>query len=456
MLQKQVVNGYKKDSVQLLEVLKMPYSGRKTPNPIGAGISAGLQSYNEHIAKQEMERKAANFDKLPKVEQALFLAKYAGQPAAAAHVKSMGIAEAGQNFLAKARAASQGGNQSQNILPGDTKTPNVNQLHNAMQATDITNQLQAPTPMNALAAGRANQPGEDIRAQNAPPAQPEQEQDIFSGLSDAQLKEGIFEAPELKDTIEKELTRRQQDRHEENERNFKQNLFNQQTQREIQKENRARIREFSKPYENIQPLQKNLSDLEKAKNLIQTGQVSFDENKFRGIVTGILDAKNQSELAEYLKTPGQQKLFSLLKNSLKTKEIGGSNPSTREVLIALSAIPSGMKGKDANLFIIDNMINDAKLNYEKSRIINQLSKDENLSYGDFLERVNEHLSPIQQQLDQEYDKKEMINSARQFIKGKQPKHGYVFMVNPQTGEPREALAKDVQAAQAAGGILLNE
>jgi nucleoid DNA-binding protein len=102
------------------------------------------------------------------------------------------------------------------------------------------------------------------------------------------------------------------------------------------------------------------------------------------------------------------------------------------------------------------MINDAKLSFEKGRIINQLSKDENLNYGDFLEKVNEHLSPIQQQLDQEYDRTEMINTAKQFVKGRQPKMGYVFMVNPQTGEPREVLAKDVQAAKAAGGILLNE
>lgn len=235
----------------------------------------------------------------------------------------------------------------------------------------------------------------------------------------------------------------------------KEDQFNRETDREIQKEDRGRIREYSKPYENIEPLRKNLSDLEQAKKLILSDNVSFDENVFRGIVSAALEAKGKGEVAELLKTPAQQKLFSLLKNSLKTKEVGGSNPSTREVLIAMSAIPSNLKGKEANLYIVDNMINDAKVNYEKGRIINQLSNNPNLRYGEFLEKVNSHVAPIQQQLEKEFDLEDMKNSARAVVSGRQPKQGYVFMLNPQTGEPREVLARDVEAAKAAGGILLN-
>ncbi len=236
----------------------------------------------------------------------------------------------------------------------------------------------------------------------------------------------------------------------------KEEMFDRETQRQINKEERERIREYSKPYENLEPLRRNLSKLEQAKKLIQNEKVSFDENVFRGIFNAALEVKGKGEIAELLKTPAQQKLFSLLKDSLKTKEVGGSNPSTREVLIAMSAIPSNLKGKEANLYIIDNMINDAKVSYEKGRIVNKLSGNPNLKYSDFISQVNQHVEPLQTQLDNEFDLQEMKNSALSYISGRKPKEGYVFMLNPETGEPREVLARDVQAAKAAGGILLNE
>lgn len=236
----------------------------------------------------------------------------------------------------------------------------------------------------------------------------------------------------------------------------KEEMFDRETQRQINKEERARIKEYSKPYENLEPLRRNLGKLEQAKKLIQNEKVSFDENVFRGIFNAALEAKGKGEIAELLKTPAQQKLFSLLKDSLKTKEVGGSNPSTREVLIAMSAIPSNLKGKEANLYIIDNMINDAKVSYEKGRVINKLSGNPNLKYSDFIYQVNQHVEPLQTQLDNEFDFQEMKNSALSYISGRKPKEGYVFMLNPETGEPREVLSRDVQAAKAAGGILLNE
>ena len=109
-----------------------------------------------------------------------------------------------------------------------------------------------------------------------------------------------------------------------------------------------------------------------------------------------------------------------------------------------------------NLYIIDNMINEAKLNNEKGRVINTLIDEPNLKYGEFLQKINEHVSPIQKNLEKDFDQREMINEARKTITGKRPKPGYVFMVNPETGEPREVRAADVEGARLAGGILLNE
>jgi len=161
------------------------------------------------------------------------------------------------------------------------------------------------------------------------------------------------------------------------------------------RENRKEIGQYSKPYENVSDLQSNLKKLEQAKKIIESED--FNVSTFRKAITGIAEGK-ESPVAELFKTPAQQKLFSLLRESLRPKDIGGSNPSTREVLIALSALPSYLKGKEANEFIINKMIDIAKQNLDKGRLINGLRRtNDSLNPSDFKDIVESKISQKYQQ-----------------------------------------------------------
>jgi len=198
-------------------------------------------------------------------------------------------------------------------------------------------------------------------------------------------------------------------------------------QAEIAKEDRAEIREFTKPYSDINTLKTQVNKLEEAKKLIRSGGVSFDENMFRTAISGILEGK-ENPLAETFKTPEQQKLWYLLRDSLKPKEIGGSNPSTREVLIAQSALPSGLKGRAANEYIINSMINLAKQNLKTGESISSVrKKNPNASFAQFQEDLNAQIVPYQQQLQEGLAKQ---SAAFSQIEGKKLPKGSVWMVSP--------------------------
>lgn len=310
----------------------------KAPSPIAQGISAGLQSYNEQKKQQEIIRKAANFDNMSKVEQALFLAEHAGQPAAAAHIKTAGIAEASQNWLAKAREKAQGG---QNIIPGNKQAPNVNQLQNAM---NVTNQLQNPTPMNALAAGRTNQPGE-VSPQEQGTTQiqkPVEDKDYLSGLSDEQLKKGIFEAPPLADKLEKELVRRQQDRKEANKKIVQDRKF----MLDVDKKSDKYDDEIQKEAKHAR---QHLQSTAVARKAIESGKVN--PKSMEGLARTLFKG---SAWENYFKTPEVALLeAAALQDFVGMKDIFGVRLSDADLRQAAGKVISPDKSPEANLSIID-------------------------------------------------------------------------------------------------------
>lgn len=144
---------------------------------------------------------------------------------------------------------------------------------------------------------------------------------------------------------------------------------------EESKESRAELRKYAEPYEDTNKLESQVSKLKEARKIVDR----IPESKLRKGMIAYLEGKN-AEAAEVFKSPDEQKLFSLLRPFLQTKEIGGSNPSTREVLLAMASQPSVFKGKEANKFIIDNMLKEAEGNVYKSNIIRNLRKyDPNMS-----------------------------------------------------------------------------
>ncbi len=196
---------------------------------------------------------------------------------------------------------------------------------------------------------------------------------------------------------------------------------------EISKENRAEIKKFAEPYSDIGKLKTNTNKLEEAKKMIQSGKVSFDENMLRGALTGIAEGRD-SPLQDVFKTPEQQKLWYLLRDALKPKEIGGSNPSTREVLIAMSALPSQYKGRAANEYIIQSMINESLKNEKTSEVINDIRKtNPSISFPEFSEEISKRVTPYYSDLS---DKLEQRSSYLSQTHGKKLAKDSVWVVSP--------------------------
>jgi hypothetical protein len=222
---------------------------------------------------------------------------------------------------------------------------------------------------------------------------------------------------------------------------------------EIRKENRQEIKSYAEPYKDISKLRGNLGKLEKARELIESGKVSVDGNWFRNTALAIAEGREEP-YAEMIKTKEQQELWYLLRDSLKPKEVGGSNPSTKEVLIAMSSLPSPYKDQAANQFIVENMINKAKADVYKAEQISGLrSKESGSTFPVFQGKIESATEKYMEEQDKLLSKKMGIINAKQAVKDYPPKDGFVWMVAPD-GSPRQVRISDAKWAQQSGGVLI--
>lgn len=224
---------------------------------------------------------------------------------------------------------------------------------------------------------------------------------------------------------------------------------------EIRKEYRQQINDYSKPYQEISKLHVNLNKLKEADKLIDTGKVSMDEQKFR---TGIIAALegHDSLLAEMFKTPEQQKLWFLMKDFLAAKDVGGSNPSTKEVLLSMSSKPGMYKGKEANKYMIKQMIKFAETELHKGEQISKLRQSgKSMPFAKFQGQVEDSANQFLQERQSQLDKDMVISAAKNSIKGRKASPGFVWMADSE-GVAREIPQKEIKIAQEAGGTLLNE
>jgi len=152
-----------------------------------------------------------------------------------------------------------------------------------------------------------------------------------------------------------------------------------------------RIQKFAEPYQDRRKFRKQINNLNRAEKLIESGKVSLDENFIRNFFTSIAEDKGAGALAEIFKTDEQKELFSLLREQLQSKEIGGSNPSTREVLIALSTLPNLFIGKQGNLNIIKQLKRVALMDDATSEYI-QNTEPKGKTLVEFRNGLNEKLN----------------------------------------------------------------
>jgi len=223
--------------------------------------------------------------------------------------------------------------------------------------------------------------------------------------------------------------------------------------REINKEHRDEIRKYAEPYQDTSIFDSNLSRLKEAEKLIDSGKVSVDGQWFRTALAGIMEGK-ETPLAELVKTKEQQKLWYLLRDALKPKEIGGSNPSTKEVLIAMASLPGMYKKEEANKFIIKQMIKQAEIDQYKAKEISRFREEnETISSPQFKKLVNESVSNFSKKKEEEFQKDMKIVEAEGYIQGKYLPKGEVWMMNKE-GDIGTVPQKDLKRAISAGGTQL--
>jgi len=230
---------------------------------------------------------------------------------------------------------------------------------------------------------------------------------------------------------------------------------------QIRKENRQQINEYKKPYLNVKNTQKLLSGFQEAKNIIKSGKVSLDDNWMRNAAIAVLEDKDATQVAELIKTPEQRRLYSLIYNSLRTKDVGGSNPSTREVLLSLAAKPSVLKGDKENLSILNDLILETEDSLYKGKAMLDLEDQGGYkSFPRYVSEINDIVDPKLKARRQELTnndnvyllKKEFSNKGT--VNNKPVPTGTFAMYFPD-GKVRTIPKNKVKQAQKTGAKLIN-
>lgn len=130
------------------------------------------------------------------------------------------------------------------------------------------------------------------------------------------------------------------------------------------RENRERLDKYAADYSDVTKLRQNVNDLKEASRIIH----KMEPSTVRKLALAVLE-DNESSVATLLKTADEQKLFSLLRDSIKAKQEGGSNPSTRELMISLRGIPDIKNKREANEAIVGRLLHNAQTNLGKGELI---------------------------------------------------------------------------------------
>ncbi len=165
-------------------------------------------------------------------------------------------------------------------------------------------------------------------------------------------------------------------------------------QSEQLKENKKEIQDYAKPYENLKELKDNEHYAKQAKDLIYNGNIT--NSYMKKVALAVSEGKIGNYLGESIKkiakTSDEQKLAALVMRFARPKDIGGSNPSTREVLLALERYPDILNSKEANKYLIDEMVRSAELDVKKSQLIGSLRRyDPHMDASTFKDIVNNKL-----------------------------------------------------------------
>jgi len=226
---------------------------------------------------------------------------------------------------------------------------------------------------------------------------------------------------------------------------------------EIRKEWRGEIKEYAKPYMDMEKLKMDVHQIKASKRLIESSKnLSLDDNWVRSIFNAVAADKGWNDVSQLAITNDQRKLAGYMYDFLRTKELGGSNPSTKEVQMSMNAKPSRYLGKDANKNLINLMLDKAELQVEKSKIIDKTrATGESISPSRFKMKVSEELQPFMEKIEERAIGEDQLISARRTMTGKTPDKDKVFMILPNSDKVTQVEKKNIKRAQNSGGRLLN-
>lgn len=217
---------------------------------------------------------------------------------------------------------------------------------------------------------------------------------------------------------------------------------------------RKDIKEHAEPYKNITDLQNKVNRLDQVQQIIDTEPASFNENFWRTTARALLEDMGSSTFATLFKNDAQRKVYSLLRTSFNTKEIGGSNPSTREVLMTMETLPSGFKSKISNEYITKLLKNEAEITLEQAKIISEI-RDNDQTFSEYQNAIQQRIAPFQEKKQQELARLSEIQVAKAQLKNLHIKKGHSAVLAPD-GTIKQIPRKEVARVTSpeAGGVLL--
>jgi len=133
-------------------------------------------------------------------------------------------------------------------------------------------------------------------------------------------------------------------------------------QEERAKEDRAELAKYVDSFAPINELR------DQAKNLSRLEQVlaKYDPNVIQKTLIASLDTGFTESLRKILTTEDQDIIESLIIPFVRTKDFGGSNPSTKEVLLKMKQYPSIYNSKSANKILLGAMKSYVMANLKKA------------------------------------------------------------------------------------------
>lgn len=163
------------------------------------------------------------------------------------------------------------------------------------------------------------------------------------------------------------------------------------------KENRAAIKEYSKPYLDLTKLKETEKKIQRLAHLINEKKVGR-KTDVGTYMQALLEGKGNERLTEIFKTPEEQELGYLLRDFYNTKEIGGSNPSTKEVLLTLGTLVDRFKTPEANKKIAEGLLNHARSMRLKGEAVLK-NMDKGMKLGEFISTIENDVQNLNSFID---------------------------------------------------------